>query len=513
MRRTACWTWGSRRSWMPSWRACPASAAPVGGCRAPACCWPACGWQLTLRCAQATAKSSAANVAAGLFSATQTEAVEALARAGLRNPGEATPGRLARVPALAGGHPLGFATVEQHHLTLLKRCPCCSACERGSDTGSACSPRAQAGRARASTRHGAAHAQHAGDTGAWPLGQHKPACLCMLSTRCCNEHPPGPKPLLCSTWSARQRRSCRSWWPSCRLVGGLEGMWRPGAGAICSPERVALSHTLPAGARGRKGDCVLPHLRLRGLCVRSAPEEQGLHTCAPSWPVEWHLRGALPSCRAFHQTDAVFHPTCCTAVLPRLPQCKSLAMHSLHGKMKQAARAATLAAFAEASSGTIGTAAEPGAARQAALVHTHGTGAGRCTNLGRTTPGPPPAGVLLCTDVAARGLDIPDVHWIVQFDPPQVGWQGGVVQQQPWPATCLATRAAAARRPRRSHLHLRSVRALMCAGPQRICAPRRAHCSHGPQRQRRWAPAFMLPLLGVACCLEVQRRHAPASAV
>ena len=28
------------------------------------------------------------------------------------------------------------------------------------------------------------------------------------------------------------------------------------------------------------------------------------------------------------------------------------------------------------------------------------------------------SGILVCTDVMARGVDIPDVNWVLQFDPP-----------------------------------------------------------------------------------------------
>ncbi|XP_043697631.1 DEAD-box ATP-dependent RNA helicase 18 [Telopea speciosissima] len=65
-------------------------------------------------------------------------------------------------------------------------------------------------------------------------------------------------------------------------------------------------------------------------------------------------------------------------VLPRLSALKGCPLISLHGRMKQQAREKALASFTSLSSG-----------------------------------------ILLCTDVAARGLDIPGVDWIVQYDPPQ----------------------------------------------------------------------------------------------
>eukprot|EP00884_Botryococcus_braunii_P021246 jgi/Botrbrau1/7805/Bobra.0159s0233.1 len=65
-------------------------------------------------------------------------------------------------------------------------------------------------------------------------------------------------------------------------------------------------------------------------------------------------------------------------VMAGLPQTGAFPLVTLHGRMKQSVREAHLADFAAGSSGC-----------------------------------------LLCTDVAARGLDIPDVDWIVQYDPPQ----------------------------------------------------------------------------------------------
>ncbi|XP_073297657.1 DEAD-box ATP-dependent RNA helicase 18 [Primulina huaijiensis] len=65
-------------------------------------------------------------------------------------------------------------------------------------------------------------------------------------------------------------------------------------------------------------------------------------------------------------------------VLPLLSVLKDFSLISLHGKMKQVAREKALDLFTSLSSG-----------------------------------------ILLCTDVAARGLDIPGVDCIIQYDPPQ----------------------------------------------------------------------------------------------
>eukprot|EP00939_MAST-03C_sp_MAST-3C-sp1_P004547 g4547.t1 len=85
----------------------------------------------------------------------------------------------------------------------------------------------------------------------------------------------------------------------------------------------------------------------------------------------------------------VFVATCAcvdylSVALPLLSACRNLDVLGLHGKMVQKRRELTFERFSRAES-------DAGAKSQ----------------------------VLICTDVAARGLDVPDVNWIVQYDPPK----------------------------------------------------------------------------------------------
>ncbi|KAG0318153.1 ATP-dependent rRNA helicase spb4 [Dissophora globulifera] len=82
----------------------------------------------------------------------------------------------------------------------------------------------------------------------------------------------------------------------------------------------------------------------------------------------------------------VYFATCASVdyfykLLARLPALSDFAIHSLHGKMETKKRSLTFKSFTEIPAGS--------------------------------------PGVLLCTDVASRGLDIPDVDFVIQVDPPQ----------------------------------------------------------------------------------------------
>ncbi|KAF9371192.1 ATP-dependent rRNA helicase spb4 [Podila verticillata] len=89
---------------------------------------------------------------------------------------------------------------------------------------------------------------------------------------------------------------------------------------------------------------------------------------------------------AANKKTIVYFATCASVdyfykLLSRLPQLAGFAIHSLHGKMETKKRSLTFKSF---------------------------------TNIPAGSPG-----ILLCTDVASRGLDIPDVDFVVQVDPPQ----------------------------------------------------------------------------------------------
>ena len=100
------------------------------------------------------------------------------------------------------------------------------------------------------------------------------------------------------------------------------------------------------------------------------------------------------------------------AVLPRIPPGRwggsgggALRPIALHGRMKQSAREAALAAFAR---GDQGRSASGGDGKE-----DDGPGGGPGRESSRR------GSVLLATDVAARGLDVPSVAWTLQYDPPQ----------------------------------------------------------------------------------------------
>lgn len=113
-----------------------------------------------------------------------------------------------------------------------------------------------------------------------------------------------------------------------------------------------LDDNLTSGCTALAGTCepeshrVFPDMRMCGLRIRSFAVPI---PCAYAAPLSGMLSMFSNRYRCFDVVSRVLVPA---VVLPRLPQCTSMRIWALHGRMKQTVRGATLAAFAGAPAGT-----------------------------------------------------------------------------------------------------------------------------------------------------------------
>lgn len=88
----------------------------------------------------------------------------------------------------------------------------------------------------------------------------------------------------------------------------------------------------------------------------------------------------------------------------------------LHGNMSQVDRAAVFHSF------RYGTDGEKKSTKHTSSSSSGPSGGGPHSDSSPSSPASSSSstrcGLLFCTDVAARGLDMPDIHWIVHYDPP-----------------------------------------------------------------------------------------------
>jgi ATP-dependent RNA helicase DDX55/SPB4 len=195
---------------------------------------------------------------------------------------------------------------------------------------------------------------------------------------------------------ARLPRQRRTGLFSATQTEAVEALARAG---LRNPVRVAVAVASSGGGKSSKGTTNTtngPAASLLAAAEQATPASLAVTYTVVEPAAKLAQLAAFLAARARREKVIVYFLTCAcvdffAAALPRLAPLRGapgggggaaaapVTVRALHGRMKQAARERELAAFAAAD-----------------------------------------AGVLLATDVAARGLDIPHVDWVVQYDAPQV---------------------------------------------------------------------------------------------